>query len=267
MVPALNQLSARRLGLIALACGFITTWILHPGRPAAPPLFDGIPLPQAPYRYESPPPEQSASNQPPLSGSATIPVVGGQSPGAGVQTDDQQVTIFFGTGAFALPASAQTITVRIDPVKEPPPPPGGFRLQGNMYRISARADPGGRSIDIAPGRNYHLTLRLPPGAFHQIQFYGPKGWVGLATTRPPTNDPYAGAVLTAMGEVAATAQNATPNEGLARENPLAIAARYLEGFGLLALVIAFGLIAGFQLLRRRRRPAASPPRGTQRRGR
>jgi hypothetical protein len=251
MVPALNRQSGRRLGLMALACGLAATWILHPGRAAAPPLFDGIPLPQAPYRYESPPPDAKAGNQPPLSGSATIPVVADQSPGAGVQTDDQQVTIFFGTGAFALPASAQTITVRINPVKQPPTPPAGFQLRGNTYRISASVDPGGRAIDIATGRNYHLTMRLPPGPFHQIQFYGPKGWVGLATTRPPTNDPYAGAVLTAMGDVAATAQSGASAPS---ESPLAIAARYLEGFGLLALVIAFGLIAAFQLLRRRKRP-------------
>ena len=245
-------------------CGLLATWILHPGRPAAPPLFDGIPLPQAPYRYESPPPDQRAGNQPPQSGSVTIPVVNGQSPGSGVQTDDQQVTIFFGTGAFALPSSAQTITIRIDPVKQPPPPPSGFQLRGNTYRISARADPGGHPIDIAQGRDYHLTMRLPPGPFHQLQFNGPKGWVPLATTRPPTNDPYAGAVLTGMGEVAATAQSGATAPS---ENPLAVAARYLEGFGLLALVIAFGLIAALQLLRRRRRAAASPPRGTQRRGR
>jgi hypothetical protein len=265
MVPALKRHSGRRLGLLALGLGLVATWSLHPGRPAAPPLFDGIPLPQAPYRYESPPPDQRSGNQPPLSGSVTIPVVGGESPGAGVQTDDQQVTIFFGTGAFALPASAQTITVRIQPVKDPPPPPSGFQLRGNTYRISARSDPGAHAIDIARGRNYHITMRLPPGPFHQLQFYGARGWVGLGTTRPPTNDPYAGAVLSAMGEVAATAQSGASAPS---ENPLAVAARYLEGFGLLALVIAFGLIAAFQLLRRRRRrPAPAPRPGTQRRGR
>ena len=128
-------MTARRVGKLALVIGLAVAVLLPSGpRPA---LFDGLPLPQAPYRYVNPPPDLASSNQPPGSGQATLPVQNGQVPGGGVQTSDGQVLVYFGVGALGASSSAQSATIRIDPVTDPPAPPAGSQIRGNVYRVSA----------------------------------------------------------------------------------------------------------------------------------
>ncbi len=235
----------RGAGSAALAAGLGVAWLLHVAGGTQPPVFDGLPIPQEPYRYVSPPPELKSSNKPPLSGEATFPVQNGQVAGGGVQTDDAQVVVFFGLGAFQASSGATSVKIRVEPITDPPPPPPGAQLRGNVYRISAVELPAGKPVGgVSP---FHLTMRFPPGPFKDIRLYDGQEWLALETNRP-SPDPFAGAVASTLGEVAATAP-----AGAGGENIFALLARLAESYGLLAFILVFGIIAVLQEIRRRRR--------------
>jgi hypothetical protein len=117
------------------------------------------------------------------------------------------------------------------------------------------AQPGGAPVTLAS--SYHLTLRFPPGAFNEIQYHDGSGWRALQTLRAPGGDPYASTNAPGFGEYAATAPAGAAAPG---ESILTVLGRYLEFWGILAFVIAFGAIAIIQELRRRRHRAPAPPK-------
>jgi hypothetical protein len=237
--------TARRAGLAALVFGLTVAALLH-GRVAAPPLYDGIIVPPEPYRWESPPPNLRAGNKPPLRGEATLPVLNGQVAGGGVQTDDSQVVIYFAPGVFKAPTGATSVKCTIEPDPNPPAPPAGVEIRGNVYRINCLGQPGGGPVAVVS--TYHLTMRFPPGAFKEIQYNDGSGWRALRTLRAPGGDPYASVNAPGFGEYAATAPSGAPGESI-----FTSLSRYVEFFGILAFVILFGLIAVIQEVRRRRR--------------
>jgi hypothetical protein len=240
---------ARRAGLAALATGLLAAVLLHGG--GVPPVFDGIVVPPEPYRWENPPPNLRAGNQPPLSGETTLPVSNGQVPGGGVQTGDTQVIMFFGPGAFKAPAGTQSVRCTIEPDPNPPAPPAGVDIRGNVYRINCVAQPGGGAATVVS--TYHLTLRFPSGAFKEIEYYDGNSWRPLTTLRSPGGDPFASVNAPGFGEYAATA----PTGATSGENIFTLLARYAPFYGILAFVILFGIIAIVQEIRRRQkqRPA------------
>ena len=238
---------ARRAGLAALLLGLVAAFALH-GRFLAPPVYDGIVIPPAPYRYQSPPPNLKNGNEPPLGGEATFPVQNGQVPGGGVQTGDNQVIIFFGPGFFKAPAGATSVKCSIQPDANPPPAPSGIDIRGNVYRISCVGEPGGGPVTVSS--QYHLTLRLPPGPANDIHYYDGHTWQKLTTLFAPGGDPYASVNAPGFGEYAAAARTGQGSS----ENIFATLSRYAEFFGILALVIIFGVIAVVQEIRRRRQP-------------
>jgi hypothetical protein len=246
-------MTARRAGLIALAIGLAAAALLH-GRIAAPPVYDGIIVPPEPYRWASPPPNLTAGNKPPQSGDATLPVQNGQVAGGGVQTGDNQVVIYFGPGAFKAPAGATSVRCTIVPEANPPAPPAGVEIRGNVYRITCAGEPGGVPATIVS--IYHLTMRFPPGAFQEIQYYDGTSWRALTTLRAPGGDPYASVNAPGFGEYAATA----PSGAQGGESIFTNLGRYLEFYGILAFVILFGAIAVVQEIRRRRRRAPTRSR-------
>jgi hypothetical protein len=235
--------TARPVGKRALVIGLAVAVLLPSGPRSA--LYDGLPLPQAPYRYVNPPPDLASSNQPPGSGQATLPVQNGQVPGGGVQTSDGQVLVYFGVGALGASSSAQSATIRVDPVTDPPAPPAGSQIRGNVYRVSGTEQPSGAAVTVVHG--YNITMRYPPGPFKELQFYDGTSWHALRTTSVNGN-PYAGATPTALGQIAATAPAGAGGESL-----FTILARLVESYGLLAFIIVFGGIAVAQEIRRRRR--------------
>jgi hypothetical protein len=245
-------MTVRRAGLLALAMGLIAAVLLH-GRMAAPPVYDGIIVPPEPYRWESPPPNLAAGNKTPLAGEATLPVQNGQVAGGGVSTGDNQVVIYFGPGAFNAPAGATGVKCSIVPEPNPPAPPTGVEIRGNVYRIACVGDPGGGQVRVVSA--YHLTMRFPPGAFNEIQYNDGTGWRALSTLIAPGGDPYASVNAPGFGEYAATAPT-----GAQAPSVFSDLGRYLEFYGILAFVILFGAIAVFQEIRRRRHRAAARPR-------
>jgi hypothetical protein len=244
-------LTSRRAGIVALAVGLGLALLVHGSPPVA--VFDGLPLPEAPYRYVNPPPDQASSNQPPEPGQETLPVQNGQVPGGGVQTGDGQVLVFFGLGALRASSSATSVTIRIDPLTDPPAPPSGSQIRGNVYRISGTEQPGGASVTVVHG--YNVTMRYPPGPFKELQFYDGGSWHALRTSTVSGN-PYAGAVPTALGEIAATAPAGASGESL-----FTALARIVESYGLLLFILLFGAIAIWQEIRRRRRTRDSARMG------
>jgi hypothetical protein len=242
---------ARHVGLAALAVGLVAAALLH-SRLAGPPVYDGIVVPPEPYRWESPPPNLRAGNKPPLSGQATLPVANGQVAGGGVQTDDSQVVIYFGPGAFKAPTGDQTAKCTLQPDPTPPPPPSGVDIRGNVYRITCVGQPSGGPVTVAS--TYHLTMRFPSGAFKEIWYYD-GSWRALPTLRAPGGDPYASVNAPGFGEYAATAPVGAPGDSI-----FTVLGRYVEFYGILAFVILFGAIAIVQEIRRRRHRAPARPR-------
>ncbi|HYM51219.1 MAG TPA: hypothetical protein VET65_11710 [Candidatus Limnocylindrales bacterium] len=238
-----RQAAAATLGL-----GLLLAALLH-GVSSAPPLYDGLPLPQAPYDYCNPPASLRSSNKPPDKGQATFPVQNGQVLGGGVQTlPDAQVVVFIGVDALRGPAGTSAVVVSIDPVcQNPPPPPAGGQILGNVYRISAVALPGKQPVSI--GAPYRITIRYPSGNVRDVELYDGSSWHPLRSTLAPSGNPYVGAVVPSLGEVAVIGHSAAP------DSLLTVITRYLEGFGVLALVIIFGIIALVQEIRRRRKRA------------
>jgi hypothetical protein len=246
-------MNRRKLGLGALLIGLLAALVVH-GRFPAPPIYDGIYVPPAPYRYESPPPNLRNGNQKPLGGQATLPVLNGQVSGGGVQTDDNQVIMYFGPGTFTPPSGATSVRCTIEPDANPPAPPPGVDLRGNVYRINCVGEPGGGTVTLH--NIFHLTLRLPAGTTNDIRYYDGHSWHILNTLFAPSGDPYASANAPVFGEYAAMARAGAGTS----DSIFAILGRYLEFYGILALVIIFGLIAIVQEIRRRRhrQPAKAP---------
>src|ERR1700730_16424878 len=251
-------MTTRRAGVAALVLGLVAAALLH-ARVGAPPLSDAITVPPEPYRWESPPPDLRAGNKPPLSGEATLPVLNGQVAGGGVQTGDSQVVIYFGPGAFKAPAGATSVKCTIAPDPNPPAPPAGVEIRGNIYRVTCVGQPGGQPVTVVS--SYHLTMRFPPGAFKEIQYYDGGSWRALPTLRSPGGDPYASVNAPGFGEYAASAPTGAPGPSIFSD-----LGRYAEFYGILAFVIIFGAIAIIQEVRRRRQRAPASPKKNPRWG-
>jgi len=249
-------MTTRRAGVAALVLGLVAAALLH-ARVGAPPLYDGIIVPPEPYRWESPPPDLRAGNKPPLSGEATLPVLNGQVAGGGVQTGDSQVVMYFGPGAFKAPAGATSVKCTIAPDPNPPAPPAGVEIRGNVYRVTCVGQPGGQPVTVVS--SYHLTMRFPPGAFKEIQYYDGSSWRALPTLRAPGGDPYASVNAPGFGEYAASAPTGAPGPSIFSD-----LGRYAEFYGILAFVIIFGAIAIIQEVRRRRQRAPASPKKKRR---
>ncbi len=123
LVPGLA--SGRAAPWIAIALGLILAAALR-GPAAHSPIFDGLPLPQPPYRYCSPPANLGSSNQPPLTGQGSLPLENGQLGGGTVRTADGQLTVSIGRDGLKASPVAASVTVWLDPVCDlVAPPPGG----------------------------------------------------------------------------------------------------------------------------------------------
>ena len=116
------------------------------------PLLDGIGPPQ-PYRWVNPPPELTATNQPPSSGVFHVPLVSGGSKPEVFVTSDNQVTVVVPQGAFAKRSGQIEITLKVDPLDPATLASPGTQLTifGNAYRLQAAYQPSGEPA----------TLKLP----------------------------------------------------------------------------------------------------------
>jgi hypothetical protein len=238
-------MTPRQLGLLAVLLGVVGAAMLH--SVGAPPVYDGIAVPPGPYCYQSPPPNLANGNCTPKGGESTLPAPGSSVAGGGVQTEDAQVITFWGPGTLRAPSGATSARCTITPVANPPPPPSGLEIRGNVYSINCVGQPGNGAVMLTAS-SFHLTLRIPPGTVNDIRYWDGQTWHNLTTLFAPGGDPFASVNAPGFGEYAAMARN-----GASTSNSIfSDLSRYLEFFGILALVVIFGVIALVQEIRRRR---------------
>ncbi|MBV8195369.1 MAG: hypothetical protein JOY80_07560, partial [Candidatus Dormibacteraeota bacterium] len=129
--------ATRRRGVIAVAAASLALAVLWRLLPAAsPPLYDGICIADA-YR-------SLGGNPPPGSASKMYPAAA-QSPTDEITTmsdseQPAQAQILMQGGTFSSPTAPYTVSVT--PEAPPAPPPSGYTLDGNAYRIVAKTSSG-----------------------------------------------------------------------------------------------------------------------------
>ncbi len=127
-----------RLRVLAAAAGVVTAWLVAPH---AVPLYDGLGIPDEPYRYVTPPAGYQQT-PPPSSVSSDLPAVSGTNErGLLVQTKEQssQVGMFIVPKSLSAPAATKTFTLKITAEAPDGPTPGGV-MDGNMYKVELLAD-------------------------------------------------------------------------------------------------------------------------------
>lgn len=195
------------------------------------PVYDGVGMPDEPYRYAVPP-VGSGAVQPPTTATATTPVQGGRSTaGLSVTSAESgpQVSVFLPLGALAAPGG--TITVQALP-QAPADPLPGYRFDGNRYRITA-TDPAG-PVALTPQAAFatvqlRATTAEEPGPVVLARATPDAPWTALETSRGGF-DVY-GAPLRALGDYQ-LAVRTTEAQGGSRVLPAAL------GGGVLLLAAA-----------------------------
>ncbi len=168
---------------VAIAALYLVAVVLARPQPGARLLYDG-PVPLAPYRWVSPPPDLAEGNQPPSSGTATITLGALESMPADASTDDEQAAITVAEGTIALRSGERAATVRLVP-RDPRtvgPAPRGLKFDGNAYDIVASYARSGRPVRLVKPAT--VVLRYPIHATVLLRAR-PGGWVRLRTTRFP----------------------------------------------------------------------------------
>jgi hypothetical protein len=173
-------------------------WLLTP-HPV--PVYDGIGMPDEPYRYVSTPPGTSVTAQPAGVAQGTLSVVGGVNSELGSMNSGEsgpQVSVYLPVGALTAPGAK--ITVKVVP-EAPSQPPADGPIDGNVYRVSI-TDPAGPVTFNSSKSMIFLratTAKQPGPVIEQRPGPGQK-WRLLDTTRAG-NDIYS-AVLPETGEYA-----------------------------------------------------------------
>jgi hypothetical protein len=146
------------------------------------PLFDGL-APPPPYRWVKPPPSLAGTNQPALSGTATLPFKNGRSQPGVFRTDDSQAVIVMLTGSVPPQPGATSVKLTITPLApaQAPKTPSGLRIDGNVYRFTATYEPNGEAVtDLATPGELVLVYPTPTAARHVLLFSADaKRWVTL----------------------------------------------------------------------------------------
>lgn len=232
-------------GWLATAGGLALVLIVQGSGRAGLPLYDGLPLPQPAYRYVLPPKSLVSSNQEPLAAETQLGAREGKVLAGALQTGDRQMAASFAVGALSTSPEVQSVRIRVEPDRAPPPPPAGAIIHGNVYRVSATTQPAGAPVRVE--RPFQIALRFPPGPFQELQWFDGSDWHPLRTERDRSN-PYARAALPGLGEVAATAP-----PGARDVTFFEVLARVLEGYGVVAAILIFSLVAITHEIRRRGR--------------
>ena len=236
----------RRLGWLAILAGGALALAVQVATPVGVPLYDGVVV-QEPYRYLHPTGDQPGS---PTTFSATVPVVGSESPTVVAATTENpaQAQVIGQEGAFVLTPSATSLLVSVTPIDAPAQPVGGT-IAGNVYRFSV-TDQSGTELAITPCDGcISLVMRAPDGVgVASIQRFADGAWqevetlhagmVSLYQTNPKALGTYA---VIAMDE---------PAEGI---DPAVFAG------GAIALLLFLGVL--FLLFRVKQAPAGPPSGG------
>ena len=176
--------SDRRLGWLAILAGAGLALGVQVAAPVGVPLYDGVVV-QEPYRYLHPVGDQVNS---PTSFSSAPAVTGGKSPlfAAATKESPPQAQLIAQADAFEVPAGTTSLQVSITPI-EPPAPPPGATLAGNVYRFSV-TDQAGNRLAVKPCQGcLSLTLRAPDGTGDAIlKRFADGAWTDVQTLHAGT---------------------------------------------------------------------------------
>jgi hypothetical protein len=235
-----NGAADRRLGWLAVVGGGLLALAVQVAAPVGVPLYDGVVV-QEPYRFLNPTGDQAGSP-----GSFTeSTAIEGVVPDIVAATTESppQAQLIALEDAFELTAGATGLQVSITPIEPPAPPEGGI-IAGNVYRFSV-TDQAGNPLPAKPCQGCRsLLLRAPDGTgMATIKQWSNGGWIDVPTDHAGTTGLYQTNVTT-LGDYAVI-ETPEPQPG---PDPILV-----MGGTLVLLLLGAG---AFLLLKVRQAPAA-----------
>jgi hypothetical protein len=200
--PCIDPSRSRRPGprwwasaLLLVAFGWLVT-------PHAVPVYDGVGMPDEPYRYVNAPRGAAVTAKPTGAQDDALVVAGVTASDENLASAENgpQVTAYLPQGGLA--ASTGTVTINVVP-EAPSGQPVDGRIDGNVYRLSI-TDPAGPVTFTAKAMDAAIYLRATtaaqPGPVVEYRTRPGRPWHQVSTSRAG-NDVYAGKLPTA-GEYA-----------------------------------------------------------------
>jgi hypothetical protein len=262
--PAAGMASRRALAagaalVLLYVAGAALSGSLSPA--ARRPLLDGL-TPPTRYRWVKPPAALASGNKQPTPMRFTVALGPKGSEVGALGSQDGQVNVVFGEGAFAASPGQTEVAFQVVPLDPAPlaPVPAGLLPAGNAYRFTASYRPSDRPVDTLAGEaNFGLVYPLlttpVASASGHVLLYSPDGkaaWTRLESTDAPATHqvtarvPGPGYLLAAIPPAAA----AGPGQSLAGR---------ARGVLPVAALVAVLLAAAFVVLRRQAGSAAPGP--------
>jgi len=263
--PAPARVMARR-GVGALAAGVVVAGAYlggaalsgHLSVSARRPLLDGL-SPPPPYRWVKPPPSLAASNQAPLSGEYAMEFNGGKSVPGVFRTDDSQAVIILLTGAIPAEPGKTSVTLTLHPLAPGAvgPPPAGYSIAGNVYRVRGVYQPGGPEVTSLTGQNQIvLVYPTPVGHPRHTLLFSPDGksWRTLPSVDSPFQQQVSDARVDALGYYAVAVRGSA---GAAAGSSSGSVIPFIVGA--VALLVLMAVVV-LEVRRRQRQPPSRPGR-------
>ncbi|MDX6257952.1 MAG: hypothetical protein QOJ11_4286 [Frankiales bacterium] len=178
-----------RIRLLAASATLVAAWL---AAPHAVPLYDGLGVPDEPYRYVKPP--AGYQQTPPASSiSSEMPAAGGTNTGGVLaQTKEQtsQAGVFIIPKALSGPATTKTFKISITAEAPDGPTPQGA-IDGNMYKIQLWADNSPTATLTAAGKDSMPYIQRATSASitdAALLYRAPGGtWTSIPDTRGGTD--------------------------------------------------------------------------------
>jgi hypothetical protein len=222
-------------------------------RPDSPPLYDGLRIPDEPYRYLS---GASATQATPAPTSANREVVVAE-PIIDITTSERrpQAFLLVQTGSLQPVSGTAQMIASLTPVPIPDPGPRDGVPLGNAYHVQVRNQDGHPIEPSGEGQRPLIQLRIPSPSTprHVVLELSHQGaWLRLKTIH--TGDTIYGAALPFFGTVVAVYVIGEPHTSAQGAGGVMSRPWPVLGGGLVVVMAALGLVA----LGRRRHPSRAP---------
>lgn len=180
---------SRKLGPLAVAAGVVALALVWLAGPGGPPIYDGLPITDPPYRYLDPPP--GTPHTPPPTSVTRVVDLAASPNGTAEQTGEAvpQAQAQVPTEMLRVPPGTAAVRVSLTPVPPPPVPPPDGALDGNVYRLAVTTL-SGTPLRMKPGvgQLFEVVLR-GTGSAREPRF---EEFDGAAWSRVPFDHPESG---------------------------------------------------------------------------
>lgn len=153
----------RRLPVVLCACLVVLVACLQH---AQVPLYDGVSLPDEPYRYVSPAPHGKGTKKAPTGDTESGQTLSGfTTDGIYLNSDEQgpQIYVSFSQHSFAVSQNATNVTIKLEPQSGDGLKTAVGTIAGNIYAISASSDIGPATYAPNSASPSYIDMRLPQG--------------------------------------------------------------------------------------------------------